>query len=680
MSKNPNKGIGGNSELNTMASQATLQQAIAHHQRGQLSQAQPLYERFLKEHPRHVDALQLFAQLAYQTGKHELAVGLLSTAIESNPWIESLYSNIGLVLQELKRFSEALANYDKVLAMQPAFFQAWSNRGNTLMALNRVQEALLSYDRAIALRPDFAEAHHNRGNALKRLNRLDDAVLGYNKAIEIKPDYADAYHSRGNVLRGLKRMDEAVLSFSKALALRPDFDFLPGTLLHAKMMICDWRGLEESLGKCIVGIQSSKKIILPFPALALFDSPDLHRKIARTFVDARFPAMERLGKIGKRPRGDRIRVGYYSADFFDHATTYLIAGLFEAHDATKFELFGFSFGPRIRDAMYERVSSALDHFFEVGDKSDLEIAQYSRELGIDIAVDLKGITTDSRLGIFAERCAPIQVNYLGYPGTLGANYMDYIVADATVIPKDQQQNYLEKIVYLPDSYQVNDSRRRISERVFTRQECGLPEAGFVFCCFNNNYKILPATFDAWMRILKSVGDSVLWLIDDNPAATANLRNEAASRGVDVNRLVFAGRIPLGEHLARHRLADLFIDTAPYNAHTTASDALWAGLPVLTCTGRSFAGKVAASLLHAMELPELITVTMPEYEAKAIELASNAGELLRIKTKLANNKLSAALFDTALFARHLESAYEAMYERYHAGLKPEHITVPAARPA
>jgi predicted O-linked N-acetylglucosamine transferase (SPINDLY family) len=351
-----------------------------------------------------------------------------------------------------------------------------------------------------------------------------------------------------------------------------------------------------------------------------------------------------------------------------------MAELFELHDKSKFEIFGFSFGPVNNDDMQVRVSSAFDHFYFVNDKSDHDVASLSRQLGIDIAIDLKGFTQDYRLGIFAYGCAPIQVNYLGYPGTMGTDFIHYVIADTTVIPETNQQFFTEKVVYLPHSYQVNDSKRAISHRLFTKPEVGLPGSGFVFCCFNNVYKILPSTFDGWMRILKSIDGSVLWLLDDNPTATSNLQKEAQARGVDPSRLVFAKRMSLDEHLARLKLADLFIDTLPYNAHTTTSDALWAGLPVLTCMGESFASRVAASLLKAIDLPELITHSQQEYEAKAIELATNPALLKAIKDKLAANKLTKPLFDTKLFTKHLEAAYSSMFQRHQDGLPPDHIYI------
>jgi predicted O-linked N-acetylglucosamine transferase (SPINDLY family) len=351
-----------------------------------------------------------------------------------------------------------------------------------------------------------------------------------------------------------------------------------------------------------------------------------------------------------------------------------MAELFELHDKSQFELFGFSFGATQNDEMRQRLEKSFDQFIEVGGLSDNEIAQLTRGLNIDIGIDLKGFTQHSRAGIFAYRAAPIQVNYLGYPGTMGAEYIDYLIADKTLIPSPFEQFYSEKVVYLPHSYQANDRKRVISEKQFSRLEMGLPKQGFVYCCFNNNHKILPATFKSWMRILKAVDESVLWLLQDNSWAAENLKKEAQKEGIDEKRLVFAERMSPPEHLARHRQADLFLDTFPYNAHTTASDALWVGLPVITLAGESFASRVAASLLNAIGLPELITNTSEEYEVLAIDLAMNPQKLAIIKRTLADNRLTTPLFDAPRFTKNLEAAYIKMYERYRLGLQPDNIVI------
>ena len=549
-----------------------------------------------------------------------------------------------------------------------------TNKGVTLHELKRYDEAIVHYDKALGLKPEYAEAWSNKGVTLHELKRYDEAIAHYDKALSLKPGFAEAWSNKGVTLNEFKRFDEAIAHYDKALSLKPDIDWASGDLLHIKMKICDWSALAESLEDIAKKVVANEKVAQPFTLLALNDDVLLHKKSSEIYVQSRYPFNPVLGPIPRRPQSQKIRVGYFSADFHNHATGYLMAEFFELHDKSQFELVGFSFGPITNDGMRQRLEKSFDQFIEVGNRPDIEIARLSRDLNMDIAVDLKGFTQDSRTGVFAHRAAPIQVNYLGYPGTMVADYIDYIIADKTLISPELQSCYSEKVIYLPDSYQVNDRKRLISERQFTKQELGLPEGSFVFCCFNNNYKILPATFEGWIRILRAVEGSVLWLLQDNSWAVENLKKEAEKQGVAPDRLVFAERLPLPEHLARHRQADLFLDTFPCNAHTTTSDALWAGLPVLTLMGRSFASRVAASLLNAIGLPQLITFTQKEYEALAIELATNPKKLVDIKLKLARNRLNAPLFDTPLFTKNLEAAYIKMMEQYQADLQPDHMAI------
>ena len=604
----------------------------------------------------------------------EVAVKCFDQSIILKPIYFEAFYNKGVALYELKRYDEAITHYDKVLSLKPDYAEAWSNKGVALNELKRYDEAIIHYDKALSLKPDYHVAWSNKGNTLHELKQHDEAIAYYDTALNLKPDYAEAWADKGLTLNKLKRFEEAIDHYDKALNLKPDIDWLSGDLLHTEMMICSWSGLEESLEDISKKVLANRKVTQPFLLLALNDDALLHKKSSEINIQSRYPFNPVLEPILKHPQSQKIRVAYFSADFHNHATGYLMAELFELHDKNQFELVGFSFGPIIGDEMHQRLKNSFDRFIEVGRKSDNDIAKISRDLNIDIAVDLKGFTQEARTGIFAHRAAPIQVNYLGYPGTLGADYMDYIIADKTLIPLDAQSGYTEKVVYLPNSYQVNDRKRLISERQFKRQELGLPGHGFVFCCFNNNFKILPATFASWMRMLKAVEGSVLWLFKDNSWAVENLKKEALKQGVDAQRLVFAERMPLPEHLARHCQADLFLDTLPYNAHTTCSDALWAGLPVLTLMGQSFASRVAASLLNAIGLPELITNTQEEYEALAIELAMNPQKLRDIKLKLARNRLTTPLFDTPLFTKNLETTYIKMMERYQADLQPDHITI------
>jgi protein O-GlcNAc transferase len=607
--------------------------------------------------------------------RHEEAIASYDKAIALKPDYTDAHYNRGNALNHLKRHEEALASFDNAIALKPELAEAYNNRGNALNDLKRHEEALASYDKAIALKPDFAEAYNNRGVTLNGLKRLVEALASYDKAIALKSDYAEVYNNRGTALNDLKRHEDALASYDKAMALKPDLEFLYGQLIHTKMTICDWSNFETQIAQLVHKIDHSEKVSQPFPLLAATNSPELQRKAAEIYAVARYPLNIALPKIAKRQRSNKIRIGYFSADFREHNVAFLAAELFEKHNRSQFELTAFAFGSDTKDSMRRRLEIAFDRFIDVRNRSDRDVALLARTFEIDIAVDLGGFTAYRRTEIFAMRAAPVQVNYLGYSGTMGATYMDYLIADTTVIPTQHQKYYTEKIAYLPNSYMPHDSKCSISGQLFNRAEFGLPQSGSIFCFFSDSCKLNPRAFDCWMEILKKVEKSVLWLLHHNSAAVTNLKKEAGTRGVNPDRLVFANQIPRADHLARHRLADLFLDTLPWNAHTTASDALWVGLPVLTQIGESYAGRSAASLLNAIGLPELITSTRQEYEDLAIELATNPEKLAAIKRKLATNRLTTPLFDTQHFTQHIEAAYAAMYERYQADLSPDHIYVP-----
>jgi predicted O-linked N-acetylglucosamine transferase (SPINDLY family) len=647
---------------------ATAQASI-----GDITSAKNNYKKCLKfGNPSH-ELFYNIARINDEIKLFEEAIAYYNESLKLKPDYVEAWSNKGNMLNELKRYDEAITHYDKALSLDPEFAAAWSNKGNTLNELKRHDDAIAHFDKALSLKPDYHEAWSNKGVTLHELKQYDDAIAHFDKALSLDPAFAGAWSNKGVTLNELKRYDEAIAHYDKALSLKPDIDWVPGDLLHTKMKLCSWSGLSESLENISKKVAAKDRVTNPFPLLALTDDALLHKKSSEIYIQSRHPFNPVLEPILKRPKSQKIRVGYFSADFKNHPVAFLIAELFEIHDRSRFEIYGFSL-VNAADEMRERLKLAFDHFIEVGRESDIEAAQLCRSLNIDIAVDLTGFTQDARTGIFSYRAAPIQVNYLGYPGTIGADYIDYIVADKTLISPELQSCYSEKVVYLPNSYQINDRKRVISDRQFTRQELGLPENRFVFCCFNNNFKILPATFEGWMRILKAVEGSVLWLFQDNAWALENLKKEAEKQGIPADRLVFAERMPLPDHLARHRQADLFLDTFPYNAHTTTSDALWAGLPVLTLMGSSFASRVAASLLNAISLPELITKTQEKYEELAIELALSPKKLADIKLRLASNRLTTPLFDTPLFTKNLEAAYIQMYENCHAGLAPEHTSI------
>ncbi len=494
----------------------------------------------------------------------------------------------------------------------------------------------------------------------------------YDRAIQLNQNFVDAHVNRAYALLVLKQYGAALASFERAFELQPTFEHLPGMRLYLKRLLCDWPNIDGDLAHLEAAISRGEPAALPFVTLALVDSPGIQKQAAEIYTREKHSAVAIAADF--RAPHDKIRIGYFSADFYNHATSYLIAELLERHDHDRFEIVGFSFGPNPDDDMGRRVAAAMDQFHDVRTSTDAEISALSRSLEIDIAIDLKGYTRDHRAGIFAHRAAPIQVSFLGYPGTMGAEFIDYLIADRTIIPNDLRQHYTEKVVCLPHSYQPNDSHRGIAPSQPTRATQRLPETGFVFCCFNNAYKITSATFTIWMRILARVDGSVLWLLEENAATSANLRAEAVRRGIDAERLIFAQPLPLADHLARHALADLFLDTTPYNAHTTASDALWAGLPLITCIGETFAGRVAASLLRAVNLPELVTTSEAAYERLAIDLAHDPARCQALRAHLQQVRHTAPLFDTVAFTQHLESAYTAIYQRHHAGLSPDHFNI------
>ena len=661
-----------NKEL-TLKQNQMLQDAIALHQSGRLDEAEKGYKKLLTLLPSHPVLLTNMGIIAHESGKYTEAIRYMDRALVIMPNQPIILYNQGLALQALKRLDEALEAYDKTIALNPYYADAYYNRGLVLQALKRFDEALMSCDKAIIFNPSHADAYYNRGIVLVELKRFKEAVASYDKVIALDPSYAEAYYNQAQVLTDLKQLDEAMAGYNQALSLKPDMDLLLGNILSIKMHLCIWDDFARQLTGLIQKIKNDEKVITPFSLLSLIDDPEIQRKTAEIYGKGKYPKSDTLPLIEKYPEHTKIRIGYFSADFKNHPVSFLTAELYERHDRNQFEIYAFSFGPDTNDEMNLRIKASVDHFYEVSTLSDKEVVILARNLEIDIAVDLGGYTADARTGLFAIRVAPVQLSYIGYLGTMAADYYDYLIADQTIIPETYQPYYSEKIVYLP-SYQVNDSKQQLPTTRFTRQDFNLPETGFVFCCFNNTYKITPSTFDSWARILKQVEGSVLLLYIDNETAKNNLIKEIVFRGVGSNRLFFGKRLPMLDYLARYKVADLFLDTLPYNAGTTASDALRMGLPVLTCIGNSFASRVAASVLTAVNLPELITTTSAEYEALAIELATHPEKLKAIKEQLATNLLTAPLYDTPLFTRHIESAYTTMYKRYQNGLAPKGIII------
>ena len=632
-----------------------------------------IFDKAITIHPSYAEAFLNRGLTLASLNRLDDANISFESAIQINPNSNEAWFNNGVVLTGLNRLDDALNAYISVINLNPDYLDAWLNRGVVLYALKRYGEAIDAFDMVIKLNPNHFQAWFNKGASLKELQRPEEALIAYDKSIDLNANFSDVWVNKAVILHELKRFNESIESYQEALKLNPEIDWIEGDLLHTKMKVCSWDGFDESLVALADKVRSGNKSITPFPLLSLIDDGLLHKECSTIYAHSKFPFNSELGPLKRSTPKDKIRIGYFSGDFRNHAVSALTAQLFELHNKDRFEIIAFSYGPDDQSPMRDRLSKAFDQFLDVTSHSDMQIAQLARDLGIDIAIDLGGFTTDSRPGIFAYRAAPIQAGYIGYLGTLGSNYMDYLFADKTIIPHDAEQYYSEKIVYLP-SYQVNDLNRQISEKIFSRESLGLPKDEFVFACFNNNYKILPATFNSWMNILKAVPKSVLYLYSDNPWSEANLKKEAEARGVMSDRIVFGGRIDADQYLARYRACDLFLDTAPYNAGTTASDALWAGLPVLTLIGQSFPSRVAASLLNAVELPELITSNAVEYEARAIELAMHPEKISAIKLKLVNHQLTTLLFDTPRFTESIESAYTKMYQDYQSNIELNHISL------
>ena len=680
---------------------------IAHH-RGDHQGAAALVSRAIAAKPDYVEALSNLAAILRALGRAGQAIEAAERAIALNPDFAQAYSNLGNALEDQGRLGEALAAYRRAGALNPGFVPAYANAANVLRKLGRKEEAISACQAIIAQRPDAPEPHFSLGNILKELGQPGGAIEAYRRAVALRPDFAEAYVNLGNALQSQKAYEEAIEAYSQAVALRPampdayinkgaalealgrlgeaiacfrtavELDPKPMAirvwLHHKRRGICDWSGIEAEEAELLALLDSSESAPHPFSVLSMATTPAQQLRVARAASEGFKAPQPDYGP--RRPAGGKLRIGYLSSDFCRHATAILVTQLFELHDRSRFEIIAYSHGPDDHSEIGARLRKAFDHFVDLNSLSDDEAARRIHADGIDILIEMKGYTSGARTGISARRPAPVQASFIGFPGTMGADFIDYIIADPFVLPMDQQEFFTEKIIHLPHCYQPNDTSRLIADVTPTRAQCGLPDQGFVFCSFNNSYKLTPAFFDIWMRLLLAAPGSVLWLLEANELVKDNLRKEARQRGVDPDRLIFAPRLPSPEHLARHRLADLFLDTLPYNAHTTASDALWAGLPVLTCAGDTFAGRVAGSLLHAVGLPELVTTSLDEYEGLARKLSCGDPDVLRgLRHKLLGVRLASPLFDSARYARHFEAALTRMWETFSAGREPCAFAVP-----
>jgi predicted O-linked N-acetylglucosamine transferase (SPINDLY family) len=580
----------------------------------------------------------------------------------------------GVGLRKLDRYDDARVSFSKAIALKPHYADALRSRSEASLRLEDFGAALADAGQARALDSGNAEAYQLCADALAKLGRADEALENYDRAIALKPGNVEAVYNRAIHLLSMRRFEEAVQGLTQVLELDPDCPYARGSLVFGKLCVCDWRNLDGELAA--VRQSTSKGTPLgPFHALVLYPDEAAIHSVARAFAAEKFPPAPQPLWKGERYRHDRIRVAYLSGNFHAHAVARLMAGVFEHHDRERFQTFALSFGPDDKSAMRRRLTQAFEHFIDIRDERVDRTAQRLRDMEIDIAVDLMGFTEECRPTILPHRVAPVQVNYLGYAATMGENYIDYIIADKTVVPDARRAHYTENVVHLPYSYLPGGGGRPIAERAPSRGEAGLPDNGFVFCAFHHVYKITPGMFDLWMRLLREMDGSVLWLAQTNASAAANLRQEAQARGVAGERLVFADFVASdADHLARLTLADLFLDALPYNAHATACDALWAGVPVLSVVGETFSGRVGASLLQSAGLGDMIAPSPDSYETMALEFARNKNALQAVKDKLMHNRETSALFDTLRFTRDLERAYTIMWERSQNGLAPQSFAV------
>ncbi|MDD3370613.1 MAG: tetratricopeptide repeat protein [Alphaproteobacteria bacterium] len=638
---------------------------------GHISEAIMAQRESVALKPDNSETLNNLGSLLMSQGQLNEARECFLNALKIKPDFLYAQFNLGYCFQKKNEMDKAIEIYQKLLAAQPNFPEAYCNLGLIYAGQGKREEAIEAYKKAIEYRPNFLEALNNLGQVLGEANRLEEATEVYSRAFALRPDFPVAVSNLSVVLRRRGMLEEALKVSEKSFSYNPSDMKLESEIITLRRYACAWKTYEADRRR-LLEIARTTAIVEPFALLNASSSPAEQLACAQNW-SSRIPQDKMFNHSRERQPG-RIRIGYLSSDFYRHATAYLIADLLERHDRIQFEVFTYSYGFDDGSEMRQRLIKASDHFVDMFSSDRSKDARRIFDDKIDILVDLKGYTANARPEILAMRPAPVQVNYVGYPGTMGSAFMDYIIADAFVIPAGNQAFFDERLVHIPHCYQPSDSKRQIDPKVFTRSELGLPEWGFVFCCFNNVYKITPEIFNVWMRLLNKVPGSVLWLLTKDAGVKDTLRREAVERGVAAERLVFAEGLDLPLHLARQRTADLFLDTLPVCAHTTANDALWAGLPLLTCVGESFVGRVAGSLLNALGVPELITTSLEEYEARALELAQNPHKLAEIKNKVANRKKTSALFNMDIYTRCIEKAYAHMFDMNQAGKQPEAFQV------
>jgi len=632
-----------------------LEKAIKFHNQGKFEKAIKLYSGLLKRNKGNLQLLFQIGTANVQLGNNITGIKYLEKFLDLNPNNSSALINIGNAYKNLRKYNEAIISYNKAIKFDVNSSDSYSNRGIAQLNLNRIDDAILSFDKAIEINPKHFFAYNNKGIAQLNLNRIDDAILSFDKAIEIKQDYIEAYNNRASAYKKINKYDKAISDYEKILSLNPDYEYILGNFLHLKMFLGDWKNYETILKKIEFGVNQGLKVIDPFSYLSLVDNPKHAKLVSEIYVKNTLP--DPLDNHSLSPnKNKKPKIAYFSSDFHDHPVMHLMMDVFKNHNKQKFDIFGFSMGPDKKDEWRNKVKNYLYQFFDIQKVSDLDVIDLVKRLKIDIAIDLSGYTGNNTRSIFTNRIAPIQISYLGYPGTSGNKNLDYIISDETIIPKSNFKFFSEKVLYLPNCYQANMRQKEVSEKNYSREEFGLPKHGFVYCCFNNNYKITPNIFNSWVKILKRVKNSVLWILNMNDIAMNNLRNEVIKKDFDPKRIIFAPKMNNKDHLKRITLADLFLDTFPYNAHTTASDSVRMGLPIITITGNSFASRVTTSILKNINMGCLITDRIEDYENLAIELGSNHDKFNKLKIKFKDSVSKSTLFNSLKFTQDLENLF------------------------
>ena len=618
------------------------------------------------------DLHNIYAVILFQLKRYDDAISQWQKAIKLKPDYHFGYNNLGNAFLLKNDLNQALLNYEEAIKINPNYFEAIYNKANIFLKLKDFSNALKYYDKVLSLKNDYLSAYQGKAIVYKKIEKFDEAINQWEKVISLNPDNENAYVQKGDILFDKNMLKDALNDYEKAYSINPNKPFLLGSIIHTKTRMCEWEGLDKIITEFKSKIEKNTKVSPPYTALTIFDDPSIHLKISKIWSDEHKKIDDnKIKKIEKKNK--KIKVGYFSADFRTHAMGHLMVKMLELHNREEFEIYGFYFGPKIKesDFLAKRIKNSFDKFFDITLKNDLEVANLSKELDLDIAIDFMCFTGNhNRFGIFTQRCAPIQINFLGYPGTSGSKFLDYIILDDKLICEENKKFFSESLIVLPDTYQPNEDKKEIDNKVLTKDELGLPKSNFVFSCFNSHQKIMPNIFEVWMNILKKKNDSVLWLLKDNDISEKNLKMQAENKEINPERLIFADHLPLDQHLSRLKLADLVLDTFPYNAHTTCSDSLRMGVPVLTLKGKSFASRVATSLLTSMSLLELVTEKLNDYEEMALKISNNPEILDQLKDKILRNRENSNVFKPQIFTNNIEKSYKKVYQNFIDGFSPQ----------